>query len=213
MRASVGTSRMKPQSMPSAPSALTHAIVRWDKNESFAPGDSLESRYSGSRRNQGLKVKKSAGLRATDRTATGATRLRAATAAATLTATPVRERNAAAMPRPVRPTALEIVAMRLASITVAASLCCKRRSPSLGSRAMRRRELLGAAIVAALPWRRLRAAADAGWRTFEVTTRAEISRPEGISRAWLPLPLKQDTDWQRAAGNTWTGNARRMEEM
>src|SRR5438105_13700044 len=76
---------------------------------------------------------------------------------------------------------------------------------------MKRRELLGAAVVAALPWRRLRAAT--GWRTFEVNTRAEISRPQGVSRAWLPLPLNADTDWQRALGNTWTGNAKRVEEV
>jgi len=76
---------------------------------------------------------------------------------------------------------------------------------------MRRRELLGAAVVAALPWRRLRA--ESGWRTFEVTIRAEISRPQGVSRAWLPLPLKVDTDWQRGLGSTWNGNARHLEEM
>jgi len=76
---------------------------------------------------------------------------------------------------------------------------------------MKRRELLGAAVVAALPWRRLRAAT--GWRTFEVATRAEISRAQGVSRAWLPVPLNADTDWQRALGNTWNGNAKRMEEM
>ena len=76
---------------------------------------------------------------------------------------------------------------------------------------MKRRELLGAAALAALPWRRLRA--EPGWRTFEVTTRAEISRPEGASRAWLPLPLAADNGWQRALGNTWTGNAKRMEEV
>jgi len=76
---------------------------------------------------------------------------------------------------------------------------------------MKRRELLGAALVAALPWRRLRA--QSGWRTFEVTTRAEISRPEGVSRAWLPLPLKSETDWQRTVGNSWNGNAKRMEEI
>ncbi len=76
---------------------------------------------------------------------------------------------------------------------------------------MKRRELLGAAVLAALPWRRLRA--EAGWRTFEVTTRAEISRPQGVSRAWLPLPLDADAGWQRALGNTWTGNAKRMEEV
>ncbi|HTO97035.1 MAG TPA: transglutaminase domain-containing protein [Myxococcales bacterium] len=76
---------------------------------------------------------------------------------------------------------------------------------------MKRRELLGAAVLAALPWRRLRA--ETGWRTFEVTTRAEISRPQGVSRAWLPVPMAGDMDWQRALGNTWTGNASRMEEV
>src|SRR5690242_10444126 len=79
---------------------------------------------------------------------------------------------------------------------------------------MKRRELLGAAVVAALPWRRLRAAEpEPGWRTFEVTTRAEISRPQGVSRAWLPMPLKSDTEWQHNLGSTWSGNAQRMEEM
>jgi transglutaminase-like putative cysteine protease len=74
---------------------------------------------------------------------------------------------------------------------------------------MKRRELLGAAVLAALPWRRLRA--EPVWRTFEVTTRAEISRPQGISRVWLPVPLGGENGWQRALGNTWTGNATRME--
>jgi transglutaminase-like putative cysteine protease len=80
---------------------------------------------------------------------------------------------------------------------------------------MKRRELLGAAVVAALPWRKLLAeqAPEPAWRTFEVTTRAEISRPQGVSRAWLPMPLQGDTDWQRNLGSTWTGNAQRMEEM
>ncbi|MFL5313136.1 MAG: transglutaminase family protein [Myxococcales bacterium] len=76
---------------------------------------------------------------------------------------------------------------------------------------MKRRELLGAAVIAALPWRRLRA--EQAWRTFEVTTRAEISRPEGVSRAWLPVPLDANTEWQRALGNSWSGNAKRMEEI
>ncbi|HEY6909802.1 MAG TPA: transglutaminase-like domain-containing protein [Myxococcales bacterium] len=77
---------------------------------------------------------------------------------------------------------------------------------------MKRREFLGATVIAAaFPWRRLRA--GPAWRTFEVTTRAEISRPQGVSRAWLPVPLAADTDWQRALGNTWTGNARHMEEV
>src|SRR5205814_8248630 len=32
-------------------------------------------------------------------------------------------------------------------------------------------------------------------------------------RAWLPMPLLADTDWQRAANSTWTGNAGRIEPM
>src|SRR5258705_31982 len=76
---------------------------------------------------------------------------------------------------------------------------------------MKRREFLGAAVVAALPWRRLRA--EPAWRTFEVTTRAEILKPQDVSRAWLPLPLRTDTDWQRSLGNTWGGNAVRMTEV
>ncbi|HYS08927.1 MAG TPA: transglutaminase domain-containing protein [Myxococcales bacterium] len=76
---------------------------------------------------------------------------------------------------------------------------------------MKRREFLGAAVVAALPWRRLRA--EPAWRTFEVTTRAEILKPQDVSRAWLPLPLRTDTDWQRSLGNTWSGNAVRMKEV
>src|SRR5207249_2502727 len=34
---------------------------------------------------------------------------------------------------------------------------------------------------------------------------------QGVSRAWLPVPLTGETDWQRALGNSWNGNARRME--
>src|SRR3954447_9801415 len=78
---------------------------------------------------------------------------------------------------------------------------------------MKRRDLLGAAAIAALPWRRLLAAEPSGWRTFEVTTRVEISRPQGVSRAWLPLPLELNTDWHQPLGNGWTGNARKMEEV
>ena len=73
---------------------------------------------------------------------------------------------------------------------------------------MKRRELLTLAAAAALPWRRLRAA-EPGWRTFEVTTRAEITKAHGVSRAWLPLPLEGDTGWQRNLGNSWTGNTSR----
>jgi transglutaminase-like putative cysteine protease len=41
------------------------------------------------------------------------------------------------------------------------------------------------------------------WRTFEVTTHVEILTPEGITRAWLPMPLAHDTSYQKLLGNTW----------
>jgi transglutaminase-like putative cysteine protease len=61
------------------------------------------------------------------------------------------------------------------------------------------------AAVSALPWREALAAAD--WRTYEVTTRVEILKPQGVSRVWLPLPTIDDTDWQKVIGNSWSGNA------
>jgi transglutaminase-like putative cysteine protease len=60
------------------------------------------------------------------------------------------------------------------------------------------------AAVSALPWREALAAAD--WRTYEVTTRVEILKPQGVSRVWLPVPTI-DTDWQKVIGNSWSGNA------
>jgi transglutaminase-like putative cysteine protease len=56
--------------------------------------------------------------------------------------------------------------------------------------------------------------ADAGlpgseppWRVFEVTTRVEVVNAAGIARAWLPMPLMPDTDYQKNLGQSWTGNA------
>jgi transglutaminase-like putative cysteine protease len=45
------------------------------------------------------------------------------------------------------------------------------------------------------------------WRTFEVVTRLEIASPSGATRAWVPLPLTADTEYQKGLGQTWTGNA------
>src|SRR3954464_2097300 len=45
----------------------------------------------------------------------------------------------------------------------------------------------------------------AGWRTFEITTRVEILKPQGTSRAWVPLP-SVESDYQKVGGNTWSGN-------
>lgn len=53
-------------------------------------------------------------------------------------------------------------------------------------------------------------AAEHGWRVFEVTTRAEILKPEGATRAWLPLPSIEEGAWIRPMGNLWQGNATSM---
>src|SRR6185503_18782123 len=44
-----------------------------------------------------------------------------------------------------------------------------------------------------------------GWRTFEITTRVEILKPEGVSRAWVPVP-SVESDYQKVIGSTWSGN-------
>jgi transglutaminase-like putative cysteine protease len=45
------------------------------------------------------------------------------------------------------------------------------------------------------------------WRSFEVTTRIEVGKPEGVTKVWLPLPLAADTDWFKTLNNSWSGNA------
>jgi len=78
---------------------------------------------------------------------------------------------------------------------------------------MKRRTFLqvGAAVsvAGALP-RFARAAAfdpePGAWRKFEVSTRIEILRPAGTTRAWIPLP-SVNSDFQRVLGNEWSGNA------
>jgi transglutaminase-like putative cysteine protease len=49
--------------------------------------------------------------------------------------------------------------------------------------------------------------ADNRWRGFEITTRLEILTPSGVTRAWVPLPLGEDTEYHRTLGRTWSGNA------
>jgi transglutaminase-like putative cysteine protease len=43
------------------------------------------------------------------------------------------------------------------------------------------------------------------WRTFEVTTRVDILKPAGVSRAWIPVP-SVERDFQKLLGNSWSGN-------
>ena len=57
--------------------------------------------------------------------------------------------------------------------------------------------------AAGLP--RMAAASTPGpWRVFEVTTRAEILKPAGMTRIWLPVPLTSDTPYQKSLGNNWS---------
>ena len=79
---------------------------------------------------------------------------------------------------------------------------------------MERRDFLrtGAAGLAAAGFTRPLAAfasetGGAKWRTFEVATRLEIAKPSGVTRAWVPMPLMPDTDYQKSLGQSWTGNA------
>ena len=68
-----------------------------------------------------------------------------------------------------------------------------------------------AAAAAALPWRD--ALATTGWRTFETVTRVEVLKPRGVSRTWVPLPMGEDSDWHKALGNDWSGNAARSQVL
>src|SRR5262245_1074561 len=65
------------------------------------------------------------------------------------------------------------------------------------------------ALATGLPRPRstLAAGTAAKWRTFEVTTRAEVVDSTGITQVWLPLGLMPDTEYFRNLGQTWTGNA------
>lgn len=45
------------------------------------------------------------------------------------------------------------------------------------------------------------------WRSFEVTTRVDILKPEGVTRLWLPVP-NVDTDWQKSLDNVFSSNGK-----
>ncbi len=45
-------------------------------------------------------------------------------------------------------------------------------------------------------------AANAGWRTFEVTTELEVLKPSGATRLWVPAALLTATPYQRTLANT-----------
>ena len=39
------------------------------------------------------------------------------------------------------------------------------------------------------------------WKVFEVTTRVEVLKPHGVTRAWVPTPLAWDMAYQKGFGN------------
>ncbi len=43
--------------------------------------------------------------------------------------------------------------------------------------------------------------ADAGWRSFEVTTQVEVLKPAGTTRIWMPTALIQPTPYQKTLAN------------
>lgn len=41
------------------------------------------------------------------------------------------------------------------------------------------------------------------WRAFEITTRVEVVAPQGLSKAWIPVPGFTAADWMRPQGTRW----------
>jgi transglutaminase-like putative cysteine protease len=78
---------------------------------------------------------------------------------------------------------------------------------------MKRRTLLkvapASALMAAMPFGAR--AQTHPWRTFETTARLEIAQASGQVRAWMPLPLANDTDYFKTLANSWSGNAEHVE--
>src|SRR5208283_5221579 len=55
-----------------------------------------------------------------------------------------------------------------------------------------------------------------GWQTFEVTTRAEVLKPAGTTKIWLPGALIASAPFQKTTSNKFTadgGEARMIESQ
>jgi transglutaminase-like putative cysteine protease len=55
------------------------------------------------------------------------------------------------------------------------------------------------------PARTLFAPQSGGWRTFEVTTRVDILKPDGVTRVWLPVP-SVNGDYQQSLESSFSTN-------
>ncbi|HYX19310.1 MAG TPA: transglutaminase-like domain-containing protein [Thermoanaerobaculia bacterium] len=62
-----------------------------------------------------------------------------------------------------------------------------------------------------LVFARTRGTTTGAWRTFEVTTRAEILKPAGSTRVWLPAALIGETPFQRTLSNDFRADGGRAE--
>jgi transglutaminase-like putative cysteine protease len=76
---------------------------------------------------------------------------------------------------------------------------------------MNRRDFLRANSALCTGWalsRAVPALADTpsagGWRTFEVVTKVELLKPDGISHIWLPAPLIRNTPYQNTISTRFT---------
>ncbi|PKO57423.1 MAG: transglutaminase, partial [Betaproteobacteria bacterium HGW-Betaproteobacteria-19] len=67
--------------------------------------------------------------------------------------------------------------------------------------------LAAQAAVPATPAAPFAPSPEAGWRTFELTSRVEPQQAGGVLRAWVPLPSVDAAEWFRPMGNLWQGNA------
>ena len=99
------------------------------------------------------------------------------------------------------------------------------RLPSLqlhslwGKNQMNRRDILRAGVAAGAVGLAPRVASaqaayspvPKGWRSYVLTMRIEPTG--GATKAWIPLPTFEATDWQRPGSVTWTGNAKVTERV
>lgn len=59
----------------------------------------------------------------------------------------------------------------------------------------------------AMPAERQFSPQPGNWRTFEVSTRVDIIKPQGSTRVWLPVPAV-NTEWQKSLENRFASNGR-----
>jgi transglutaminase-like putative cysteine protease len=52
---------------------------------------------------------------------------------------------------------------------------------------------------------------DKPWRLYETTTRVEVLKPTGVTKLWLPLPLINDTSYQKSLGNQWQAEGAKIQ--